>query len=188
MNAVLMDFPQKIESERLYIRPCMPGDGKDVYEAVMASKTELAEWLPFARKDTALEETEEGVRKSYAKFIAREDIRLHIYRSEDGHFVGSTGFHRMNWEVPKVEIGYWADTRYSGNGYITEAVDALTQFAFTYFKAKRVEIRCDSRNTRSRRIPEKLGFALEGVLRNDGLSPDGASVRDTCIFAKIHPS
>ncbi|WP_409297961.1 GNAT family N-acetyltransferase [Peribacillus sp. SCS-26] len=184
MNAVLLDFPERIETERLYIRPCQPGDGGAVFEAVEASRGELAPWLPFAQKPMTREESEESVRRSYAKFIAREDIRLHIYRREDDRFIGSTGLHRMNWNIPKFEIGYWIDSRWAKKGYMTEAVKGLTSFAFEYFSAKRVEIRCDPENAASRRIPEKLGFQLEGVLKNDSLSADGLNVRDTCVFAK----
>lgn len=68
---------------------------------------------------------------------------------------------------------------------MTEAVEALTMFAVKEFGAKRVEIRCDPENIRSRRIPEKLGFILEGVLRQDDVSADGMSLRNTCVFSKI---
>lgn len=34
-------------------------------------------------------------------------------------------------------------------------------------------------------IPERLNFELEGVLRNDALSVDGKTLRDTCVYAKI---
>jgi ribosomal-protein-serine acetyltransferase len=90
-----------------------------------------------------------------------------------------------NWHVPKFEIGYWIDTRYSGNGYMTEAVQGITSFAFNELKARRVEIRCDSRNVKSRAIPERLGFTLEGVLKNDDISVDGNGLRDTCVYAKV---
>ncbi|MBM7693189.1 RimJ/RimL family protein N-acetyltransferase [Peribacillus deserti] len=185
MNAILLDFPEKIESERLYIRPCQPGDGQKVFEAIQASKKELSQWLPFAQKHMSLDEVEEGVRKSFSKFITREDIRLHIFRKEDDQFIGSTGLHRMNWDIPKFEIGYWVDSRYAKKGYITEAASALTRFSFEFYRAKRVEIRCDPDNIDSRKIPEKLGFTLEGILRNDSLSADGKHPRDTCVFSKI---
>jgi RimJ/RimL family protein N-acetyltransferase len=184
MEAILKDFPETIETERLYIRPCQPGDGRDVYEAVNHSREELKQWLPFAHTVMSKEDTEINIRKSYANFINREDIRLHIYRRSDNKFIGSTGLHRIKWKVPKFEIGYWVDTRYTKNGYITEAVEALTKFAFEYYGAKRVEIRCDPDNTGSRSIPERLGFTLEGLLRNDSVSADGNEVRSTCIFAK----
>ncbi|PLT28260.1 GNAT family N-acetyltransferase [Peribacillus deserti] len=185
MNPMLLDFPERIESERLYIRPCQAGDGQNVLEAIQASKNELSQWLPFAHKTMSLEEIEEGIRKSYARFILREDIRLHIYRKKDDQFIGSAGLHRMDWDIPKFEIGYWVDTRFAKKGYITEAAAALTQFAFEFYGAKRVEIRCDPENTASRRIPEKLGFHLDGIMRNHSLSADGTRLRGTCVYSKI---
>lgn len=184
MNNLVKPFPNRIDSERLYIRPILPGDGIMVHEAITRSREELKQWLPFAQKQQTAEQTEENIIRAYAAFLLREDIRLHIFRKEDEAFIGATGLHRINWEIPKFEIGYWIDTKYSGNGYITEAVEALTQFAINDLCAKRVEIRCDSDNINSRRIPERLGFTLEGILRQDSLSADGSTVRDTCVFAK----
>lgn len=184
-NPLLFDFPTELTTERLYIRAPRPGDGKAVNDAVNESMNELKPWMPFAQKPQTIEDTEANLREACGKFIMREDLRLLIFDRNLGHFIGSTGFHRMDWNVPKVEIGYWISTKHGGNGYITEAVETLTKFAVTQFGAKRVEIRCDPENIRSRRIPEKLGFILEGVLRQDSMSADGKTLRDTCVFSKI---
>ncbi|MCM3707759.1 MULTISPECIES: GNAT family N-acetyltransferase [Cytobacillus] len=185
MDPILQEFPERIETERLYMRPALPGDGKTVHEAVSASAAELKQWLPFAQHKQSAVEVESGIRNSYAKFIQREDFRIHIYRKEDDVFVGSTGLHRIDWNVRKFEIGYWGDVRFRKNGYISEAAAALTKFAFEHFQANRVEIRCDPKNISSRRIPEKLGYTLEGVLVNDSLSADGKELRNTCVYAKV---
>lgn len=73
----------------------------------------------------------------------------------------------------------------SGNGYMTEAVQGITNFAFTELKARRVEIRCDTLNYKSKAIPERLGFQLEGTLRSDDFSVDKSQIRDTHIYALI---
>jgi RimJ/RimL family protein N-acetyltransferase len=91
----------------------------------------------------------------------------------------------MNWDVRSFEIGYWIDSRFSGNGFMTEAVNGLIHFAETELDARRIEIRCDTNNGKSRNIPEKLGFTLEGTFHHDDLSADGKSLRDTYVFAKI---
>ncbi|OIK15602.1 GNAT family N-acetyltransferase [Bacillus sp. MUM 116] len=185
MNPILLDFPEEFYTERLLIRKSLPGDGKFVYEATQASINELKPWMPWAHKNQSEDEVEVNIRDAHAKFLTREDLRLHLFDKKAGTFIGSSGLHRINWSVPKFEIGYWIDTRYSGKGYITEAVQGISEFAFTELQAKRVEIRCDTKNTRSRAIPEKLGFTLEGILKNDGLSGDGMELRDTCVFAKF---
>lgn len=185
MNAILLDFPTQFTTNRLLIRLPLPGDGKAVNAAIRASITELQPWMPFAQSIPTVESTEENIREAHAKFLLREDLRFLIFHKEDGYLIGSTGLHRINWDVPRVEIGYWIDSRYSKKGYITETVEGLTTFAFTELSAKRVEIRCDSLNVKSRRIPEKLGFTLEGILKHDSVAVDGKTLRDTCIFAKI---
>lgn len=184
MNPILLDFPTEFTTKRLLLRAPKAGDGKAVNEAIIASLPELKQWMPFAQKEPTLEETEQNIREAVAQFILREDLRILIFDRQSDQFIGSTGLHRMNWKVRSFEIGYWIDTRYSGQGYITEAVEGLINFATSELKARRIEIRCDTRNERSRKIPNKLGFTLEGTFRSDDMSVDGKNVRDTFIFAK----
>lgn len=184
-HPLLFDFPQQFETERLLVRLPMPGDGAPLYEAIIHSLPELKPWLEFAQQVPSVEETELNVRQAHIAFLERKDLRMHIFHRETGAFIGSTGLHRINWEVPKFEIGYWIDTRYSGQGYITEAVKGLTDFSFRELHAQRLEIRCDSKNVKSRKVAERLGFELEGILRRDSLSIDKRDWRDTCIYAKL---
>lgn len=183
-NPILKEFPSEFTTDRLLIRMPMPGDGPAVYDAVAASLEELKPWLPFANHEQTLEGVEANIRESHAKFLKREDLRLLVFLKETGEFIASSGLHRINWDVPKFEIGYWIDTRQSGKGYITEAVEGITRFAFEELAANRVEIRCDPNNVKSRAVAERLNYTLEGILQNDDRGVDG-SLRDTCIFAKV---
>ena len=82
-------------------------------------------------------------------------------------------------------IGYWVRRQFEGQGLVTEAVGAITRFAFETLRAQRVEIRTDDRNDRSWRVAERLGYRLEGVLRNE--SRDAYGLRDTRIYAVTEP-
>ena len=185
MNPILIEFPTEFYTERLLIRMPKPGDGNAVFNAIQASIHELKPWMPFAQNEQSEQQTEINIRNAYVKFINRDDLRLHIFLKDTGEFIASSGLHRINWDVPKFEIGYWIDSRFSEKGYITEAVQGISNFAFSELNARRIEIRCDSKNEKSRKIPEKLGFTLEGILKNDAVSADGKGLRDTCIYAKI---
>ncbi len=184
MNPILLKFPEEFSTERLVIRMPKPGDGKAVYDAITASIDELKPWMPFAQKAQTEEDVELNIRSSYISFLKREDLRLLVFLKETGELVASSGLHRIDWSVPKFEIGYWIDSRFSGKGYMTEAVEGIANFAFDELNARRIEIRCDERNTKSRAIPERLGFTLEGILKNNELSPDTNELRDTCVYAK----
>ncbi|WLR46597.1 GNAT family N-acetyltransferase [Halobacillus litoralis] len=186
MNPVMRDVKTNIETERLILKMPEPGDGRAVNAAIQRSVNELKPWLGFVQETPTVEDTEANAREAHAKFLLRQNLRYLVFLKEDRTFVGSTGFHRMDWDVPKFEIGYWMDTAHSGKGYMREAVEALTAYALHDLGGARVEIRCESENKRSRAIPESLGFELEGILRNDDLSVDGKRLTDTCIYAKVH--
>lgn len=185
MDPLLKEFPEEFSTERLVIRMPKSGDGKAVYEAIKASIEELKPWMPFAQSEQSEQDVELNIRQAHINFLKREDLRLLVFLKETGELVASSGLHRIDWSVPKLEIGYWIDSRFSGKGYMTEAVKGISDFAFRELKARRLEIRCDVNNKKSRAIPERLGFTLEGILRNDDWSVDKSELRDTCIYAKV---
>lgn len=184
MNPLLLDLPTEFETDRLLIRMPLPGDGAVTCESINHSLPELKPWMPFAQKEQTIEDTEINIRQAYINFLNRTDLRLLVFKKDTGEFVASSGLHRINWDVPKFEIGYWIDTRFSRNGYMTEAVQGITDFAVRELKARRVEIRCDALNVKSRAIPERLGFTLEGILKSESISVEG-ELRDTCVYAKV---
>lgn len=179
-----MDFPDEISSDRLILHVPMPGEGKEVNEAIRASAEDLRPWLNFARKVPTVEETEKNIRENYSKFLLRKGLRFHIFHKESNRFLGVVGLNHINWEIPKFEIYYWIDSRAGGKGYMTEAVQAVNDFAFQELEANRVEIRVATKNKPSRRIPEKLDYILEGILENEDKHPDG-HLLDMCVYAKL---
>lgn len=184
MRPILLDFPHEFETERLRIRCPLPGDGAWVNEAIVESHEELREWMPFAVNLPSVEESEDNVRRAHAKFLLREDLRLHMFQKRSGRFVGSAGLHRINWDVGRFEIGYWIRTSESGQGLVTEAVHGIVHWASDHLNARRIEIRCDARNLRSRKVAERAGFHLEAVLQQDEPDVEGRP-SDTPIYVKL---
>ena len=186
MNQLLLDIPSQLETERLILRaPRQSGDGSIVNEAIKNSINELKDWLPFVQKTPTVEETEVSLRIAHINFLKRESLRYLIFCKRTNDFIGVTSFQGINWDIPKCHIGYWINTKFSGNGYMLEAVKGLTELGLNHIKFKRIEIQCESTNIKSRSIPEKLGYELEGTLKNDDLSADGKKITDTCIYAIV---
>ncbi len=181
-KAILRDFPDHLETERLILRAPRPGDGVAGNEAIHESARELQPWMPWANPLPAPEDTEEVYRRMAAQWLTRESLPLILLRKEDGLFVGGSGLMCRDWNVPFFEIGYWVRTSLQGQGYITEAVLAQTRFAFDVLGARRIEIRCDARNTRSARVAERAGYTLEGRLRHFARAVDG-TLADILIYA-----
>jgi ribosomal-protein-serine acetyltransferase len=185
VNPILLDFPDHFETERLLIRAPRPGDGSAMNEAILESVESFKPWFPFVNpKPPSIEDSEEVVRRSAAKFILREDLHLLLFEKSSGRLIGSSGLHRIDWSVRRFEIGYWLRDSAVGKGYATEAVNGITAFADDYLGANRIEIRCDRRNERSQNVAERCGYHLEAILRNQGIDTSG-QIKDILLYAKI---
>ena len=187
IDPLLLDLPDEILTRRLRIAVPRAGDGAEVNEAIVESFEELHQWMPWAAELPSVLESEHFARDAAARYLRREDLPLLLRKRRSGELIGASGFHRIDWTVPRFEIGYWCRTSEVGHGYISEAVIGLTRFAFKTLRAARVEIRTDVDNARSWRIPERLGFTLEGVLRRDTRTPQG-ELRDTRVYAMVDPA
>ena len=184
MNPVLLDFPDSFDTDRLTLRCPRLGDGARVNAVILESQAELRPWFVWMKTLATVEEHEALMREAQGKWIKREQLWLLAFLKGTDELVASTGLHNCNWEVPSFEVGYWCRTKYVGQGYVTEATKAITHFAFEHLHARRLQLFCDDRNTRSAVTAERSGFQLEGVLRNDSLDVDG-NVRDTRVYSIV---
>jgi RimJ/RimL family protein N-acetyltransferase len=175
---------RSLATERLCLRGAVADDAPAMNAAVLASWSELSRWMEWAQgvKPT-MRDTIDQIERQEAGFENRSGFSFSIFEKRAGTFIGNCSLFRFDWTVPRGEIGYWCSTDWVGHGYITEAVLALTKFAWS-LGLVRVEIRCDAKNLRSRAVAERAGFALEGVLKNECRNPQGA-LRNSCVFAQI---
>ena len=182
IDPLLLDLPEAFESERLILRAPRPTDAPLMYEAIVESLEALRPWMPWAQTAPTLQASERAARTMTANFALRADLPFILLRKEDGAFVGGSGLHRMDWSVPRFEIGYWCRTGFARRGYASEAARAVAKYAFEVLSAKRVEIYCDARNEPSRRVAARAGFRLEATLEKHRRALDG-TLSDSCIFA-----
>lgn len=181
------NIPESIESERLILRCPKRGDAAEVNAAIRESLDSLSVWMDWAQTIPTVEETEEKQQGSADAWRQGTNFSLNLYEKESGAFVGIVALSPMNRSVPSYEIGYWLRKRYEGLGYMTEAVRAASEFGLRVLVAQRLEICCDPRNERSRRVAERAGFVLEGRLRNEARTPSGG-LRDTLVYGLIPES
>lgn len=179
-----MPLIEELRGERVVLRPYTPEDAEALREAVVESRDHLRPWMPWADSHQSIEETREWLGRAIEKSMLREDMFVGMWQTETGRYLGGTGLHPRNWEIPSFEVGYWLRKSAEGRGYVTEAVRLLVDFALTELKAQRIEIRCDERNVRSAAVARRLGFKQEALLRNHMTAPDGA-LRNTLIFSRI---
>jgi len=188
MDPLLLDVPERIATARLVLRNASAGDGEAARAAVMATFDALRPWMPWAQHEPTQETQESYCRRQRALFILRQELTWFVYeRGSDGvgePVLGAVGLHHIDWGLRRFEMGWWRRAGREHLGIAAEAADAVVRLALDDLGARRLEARMDEANTSSRRLAERLGFTLEGVLRLDSVSPSGEP-RSTCVYAHV---
>ena len=181
-NPLLLELPQELLGPRVVVRAYRDGDGQAIASAIAESRERLvAADMPWVKEWDDPDHGAIFVRRCQAKWAAREDLTFGLWERATGTYFGSSGLHRILWNVPSVEIGYWVRSRFEGKGFVAEATALIAAFAFDALGAQRVRIRCDANNARSASVPQRLGFKHEATLRNECRRSDG-TLRDTFEF------
>ena len=115
--------------------------------------------------------------------VPRYRIQLAIELRSSGRLIGNCGIRRKSGASGEADIGFELDPEYWGNGYATEAGDALVRFGFHELKLHRISSWCIADNVASKRVLEKLGLRLEGRLRENVYFKD--RYWDTLVFGML---
>lgn len=133
-----------------------------IFDLTDRNREHLGPWMPWVATTVTVADTQAFLTFVRGEYAAGRQFHANLrYR---GEIVGAIGL-RTNRANLTSEVGYWIDAGYEGRGIVTRATRALTTAAFDRLGLNRVEIRAGTDNARSRAVPERLGYAFEGVLR-----------------------
>jgi ribosomal-protein-serine acetyltransferase len=150
----------------LALRPWAFADVDALMEAVTQSLPELRAFMPWAHQPMTREGEYALVAKFLADYHAGHEYVLGMF-SEAGEVLGGVGLHpRVALNPRALEVGYWCHSAHAGRGWTSLAVRMLVVLAFDRFACDRLQVTYDEENAGSRRVVEKCGFPLEGVVRN----------------------
>ncbi|MGW1889920.1 GNAT family N-acetyltransferase [Streptomyces sp. NPDC002004] len=115
----------------------------------------------------------EGTRVASGKVVEAHEAGRHrtgwgvyvIIRAEDGRALGAMGFHGAPDEEGRAEVGYDLAEAARGRGYATEALRALTAWAFTHPQLRTLRARIDPDNAPSHAVITRAGFAPAGTAK-----------------------
>jgi N-acetyltransferase len=137
-------------------------------------------WLSVVQPQTR-EEWSAFLAQALAAANARTEIPLVTIR--DDEIAGSTRFLALRPEHGSVEIGWtWLHPSAWGTGANVEAKYLQLRHAFETWGCRRVELKTDALNERSRGALEALGTRFEGIHRKHMLVRDGEN-RDSAWYA-----
>ena len=185
MHPMLLDIPKKIETERLSLRAYGPGDGDEYFEILERNREHLKDVMPdYILGVASPQDAEVLVRQWSADWSARNRFCLGVWEKASSKFVAEIYIQGMDWDVPTIELGFYADVNHQGKGFVTESVSAAVDLIFNHMKAHKICIVCDDANPKSHAVAERNGFVREGVLREQKRRPGGGFI-SSCFYGLL---
>ena len=157
--------------DQVELRPLAPEHARALFELTDRSRDRLRQWLPWVDSVTEVNHSANYIKGAMKQAAENGGFSAGIWVREE--LVGTISFHEIDWNNKSVGIGYWLDKQFQGQGLMTSACRSFTDHALMRMGLNRVEIRCATTNRRSRAIPERLGFVLEGIIREAEKLPQG---------------
>lgn len=175
-------FPELIASPRLELRKHKLELAETMFNYVDQDRTRLRIFLPWVDAVNSVEVEANYIRMTHAGWEKGTLFDYGLFERETGTYMGNVGVHNIAWAHDRCEFGYWILGKFEGKGFTSEAVEALEKVCFG-LGFHRLEIRCSSHNPASAAIPRKLGYALDGTLKEDTI--EQGAYRDTLVFGKL---
>ena len=150
--------PQPIETERLLLRRSRPEDAATI--SAYRSDPNVNRQQGWDRTDL------EGVLADIVEMSGRSPgepggwVQFTVEERGGGRIVGDVGLSVADGEPGVIKVGYTIDPAFQGNGYATEAIRALVEYAFETLGAELVRAHASAENAPSIRVAEKVGMRL----------------------------
>jgi RimJ/RimL family protein N-acetyltransferase len=168
--------PVVLTGSKVELIPMEAGHIEGLYEA--GNYPEI--WTVNQGRIASLDDAKEYVRKALHQAGA---VPFVIKERTSGKWLGSTRFFDISDQNRGLEIGStWLTPTVWRTPINTECKYLLLKHCFETLGTIRVQLKTDSRNTRSQKAIERLGAVKEGVLRNHMILPDGY-VRDSVYYS-----
>ena len=148
----------------IVLRPLELSDAHDIFTTIDTQRAYLGKWLPFVAN------TKEVTDTMNSEIVFAPHRRTGIHHSSEGRICGVIGFKDTDSANKKTGwvIGYPVPSR-----VMTRSVEKLCSIAFHEMGMNRVQILCAVGNNPSKQIPIRLGFHLEGIVKEGELLSNG---------------
>lgn len=171
--------PLVISGPRLTLRYATLDDAPRLFElAADPAVTRFFSWGPY----TSIEQPEAYLTSLPARREAGEQLDFLIVDPEDGP-IGVTGLSELARRDRRATVGSWLGHRWWGSGANFEAKAMIAALAFQRLGLERLTAWANTRNGRSQRALERIGFRREGVLA--GWHRHGETVHDVVVFGLL---
>ena len=181
-----MDLKQfQIENDEIILSILQESDAQDLYEAVKNTLVDLRKFpasLPWAIEEPELESSKTFCRSRLQALLNKENFVFTIRLKENNALLCIMDIHKIDWQNNCAEIGFWGNSRYKKQGYMTHALNIFVNTLLSRWSFKTLKAYTDVENISARKLCERAYFVLQNIEYGALKNPIDGSLRDHCIY------
>lgn len=158
---------QLIVSDEIRMRTYTNRDAEIFFKTSDENRAYLRPWISWVDRMHNETDALDLIQQGLIQLERQEALILAVFKKEE--LIGGMGMHSWNQELKKAEMGYWLCEKETGKGIITLAAKVFLKYLFQELQLNKVELCHLPDNTRSAAVASRLGFQVEGVLRESFL-------------------
>lgn len=150
-------------NDKILLRTYEVADAQELFDAVNNSRKHLNPWLDWVSKTTKPEHSLQFIQNSFQWQNNQQALALGIF--ENDKIIGGIGMHQWDQETKRAQIGYWISSGYEGKGIVSHSLVKFIEYLFDKIGLNKIEIHFLQANKRSAKVATRLGFKVEGIIR-----------------------
>lgn len=139
----------------------------ELFSLIDANRQHLRSWITWVDRTQKAEHSLDFIRSGIQDQHDQKGLFLGIFKNDK--LIGGIGMHAWNHEVRKAEIGYWLSKEETGKGILHQCATVFVSFLFDKLNLNKIELHHFPANEKSAAVAKRLGFKIEGWLREHTL-------------------
>ena len=174
--------PERIEGDRIYLQKPKPSFELATigYNTAMESYDTISRYLNWI-----FDFSPESYYNHLSSFENSDKHFGYIIYDKDNNFMGFIDLHNYHSEPKYAEFGYWISDKYTGHGYMMEAVALMEKEFSKILGIQKFIIMTNYKNTKSQNVALKSGYELEAVLKRHTYCKYEDKIVDANLYVKF---
>lgn len=176
----------RLDFDSYYLEPIRIQDAWNLCNFIVANEDRLKPYFPVTLEQNLTPDLSKFfVEKKVKQFELKEEFLFTLKVTESKELIGLVYLKKLDWTKKQGELAYCIGYQYEGKGFISEAIRALSEYAFKELKIKTLQIIVHETNNASIKVAKKCGFIWKETLINE-FTPKGGQPINMELYIKTY--
>ncbi|MGE7218534.1 GNAT family protein [Priestia koreensis] len=153
-----------IETKRLILRKIEMNDARRMFDYIFSDRRVMDNLIKGPHKE--ISETIDRLTEITNHYVSENFCYWGIEMKESGELIGTIDLYNIDDGTENCEVGYNIGFNWWNQGYGSEALHAIVEFAFRFMNIHKISATHNIDNPASGRIMLKVGMKREGIIRH----------------------